>query len=248
MDVGPDVPNGAPVLGTSWYGDGSAWVLLAPNTTATKKFYTMTGTGTVGAAPVWSTIAVADLPVMSATVGGAVPTPPNDATKFLDGTGVFAVPSGGGGVWVAHVDQQTTQTFTGTPSFDTDITGSSMTITGATFGAGKCLRITFQITPVGSTQRLVKLSYGGTAVAMDSIRNFAVARQYEALLCNKTGSTTTQQLRWSVIYSGNNFLAGMNTASFTVTSTSNQTLKLIWNTDFSGDQAQLNDLLVEVVK
>lgn len=34
----------------------------------------------------------ADLPAMSATVGGAVPTPPNDATKFLNGAGAFTTP------------------------------------------------------------------------------------------------------------------------------------------------------------
>jgi hypothetical protein len=33
----------------------------------------------------------------TATTPGAVPTPPNDATKFLDGTGAFSTPSGGGG-------------------------------------------------------------------------------------------------------------------------------------------------------
>jgi hypothetical protein len=37
------------------------------------------------------------MPPMTATVGGAVPTPPNDATKYLDGTGNFSAPSGGGG-------------------------------------------------------------------------------------------------------------------------------------------------------
>jgi collagen type VII alpha len=39
----------------------------------------------------------ADLPVMTATVGGAVPTPPNNTTTFLRGDGTFAVPAGGGG-------------------------------------------------------------------------------------------------------------------------------------------------------
>jgi len=38
-----------------------------------------------------------DLPVMTATVGGAVPTPPNNTTTFLRGDGTFAVPAGGGG-------------------------------------------------------------------------------------------------------------------------------------------------------
>jgi hypothetical protein len=45
-----------------------------------------------------SAAANTDLPAMSATVGGAVPTPPNDATKYLDGTGNFTVPAGGGGI------------------------------------------------------------------------------------------------------------------------------------------------------
>lgn len=34
-----------------------------------------------------------DLPVMTATVGGAVPTPPNNTTTFLRGDGTFASPS-----------------------------------------------------------------------------------------------------------------------------------------------------------
>lgn len=37
------------------------------------------------------------MPVMTSTVGGAVPTPPNDNTKFLNGIGTFTTPSGGGG-------------------------------------------------------------------------------------------------------------------------------------------------------
>ena len=42
-----------------------------------------------------SIAANSDLPAMSSSVGGAVPTPPNDNTKYLDGTGVFSVPAGG---------------------------------------------------------------------------------------------------------------------------------------------------------
>lgn len=37
-----------------------------------------------------------DLPAMSSTVGGAVPTPPNNTTTFLRGDGTFAAPAGGG--------------------------------------------------------------------------------------------------------------------------------------------------------
>ena len=38
-----------------------------------------------------------DLPVMTATQSGAVPTPPNNTTTFLRGDGTFATPPGGGG-------------------------------------------------------------------------------------------------------------------------------------------------------
>jgi hypothetical protein len=38
----------------------------------------------------------ADLPTMTATVGGAVPTPPNNTTTFLRGDGTFAAPASGG--------------------------------------------------------------------------------------------------------------------------------------------------------
>lgn len=44
-----------------------------------------------------------DLPVMTATVGGAVPTPPNNTTTFLRGDGTFAVPAGGGTVTTVSV-------------------------------------------------------------------------------------------------------------------------------------------------
>jgi hypothetical protein len=38
-------------------------------------------------------IAASSVASMTATVGGGVPTPPNDATQFLDGAGAFATPS-----------------------------------------------------------------------------------------------------------------------------------------------------------
>lgn len=83
---------------------------LAGNTSATKKFLTQTGTGTVSAAPGWSTIAAADLPspFTSGTASGST-------SKFATVTGTLtsghlatwdasgnlidggAVPSGGGG-------------------------------------------------------------------------------------------------------------------------------------------------------
>lgn len=45
-----------------------------------------------------------DLPVMSSTVGGAVPTPPNNTTTFLRGDGTFAAPSASVAISTAIVD------------------------------------------------------------------------------------------------------------------------------------------------
>jgi hypothetical protein len=46
------------------------------------------------------------IPTMTGVAGGLVPTPPNDATKYLDGSGNFSTPSGGGG-GLTIIDEQT---------------------------------------------------------------------------------------------------------------------------------------------
>ncbi len=56
----------------------------------------------------------ADLPVMTATVSGAVPTPPNNTTTFLRGDGTFATPAGGGTLTAVSVT--TANGFSGTSS------------------------------------------------------------------------------------------------------------------------------------
>ena len=66
---------------------------------------------------------------MSATVGGAVPTPPNNTTTFLRGDGTFAAPAEGGftskaRAWVSGVQSPAANTLTvvnfGTKSYDVD--------------------------------------------------------------------------------------------------------------------------------
>lgn len=65
-------------LGDTMYGGASGVpTALAGNITATKKFKTQTGTGSVSAAPAWSTIVAGDLPGATTSVQGAV---------VLDGT------------------------------------------------------------------------------------------------------------------------------------------------------------------
>lgn len=50
-----------------------------------------------GAQTFLTPIEASSIATMTATVGGAVPTPPNNTTTFLRGDGTFAAPSGGGG-------------------------------------------------------------------------------------------------------------------------------------------------------
>lgn len=73
-------------LGDTIYHNGTDNVRLAGNTTTTKQFLTQTGTGTVSAAPAWSTIAGTD-------VTGAALTTANDTnvTLTLGGTPATAL-------------------------------------------------------------------------------------------------------------------------------------------------------------
>lgn len=83
----------APITGDVTIADGSnAAAVVKINGTlmsglATGILKNTTGTGV-------PSIAInSDLPAMSATVGGAVPTPPNNTTTFLRGDGTFASPA-----------------------------------------------------------------------------------------------------------------------------------------------------------
>jgi hypothetical protein len=60
--------NGTTLLGSIGYQSGTdATTMLAPNTTTTKKFLSMTGNGTNGAAPVWDTVAFTTWTLVSKT-------------------------------------------------------------------------------------------------------------------------------------------------------------------------------------
>ncbi len=97
----PDVDYLAPPTGTAIVKANNGGALAAavpgadfiPGTAAllTGLLKSTQGTGAISIAT------NADLPAMSATVGGAVPTPPNNILFFLRGDGTWAIPPGGGG-------------------------------------------------------------------------------------------------------------------------------------------------------
>jgi hypothetical protein len=87
-------------LGDLVYRAASVWKRLVGNTTTTRKFLSQTGTGSASAAPSWDQVTDADLSLSNVTTNnvsiskhGFAPIAPNDATKFLDGTAVYSVPT-----------------------------------------------------------------------------------------------------------------------------------------------------------
>ena len=63
--------NNTTLLGSLPYQSNTdTTALLSPNTTSTKKYLTMTGTGVNGAAPSWETIAAGDVPTLNQNTSG----------------------------------------------------------------------------------------------------------------------------------------------------------------------------------
>lgn len=81
-------------------------------------------------------IATGSVATMTATVGGGVPTPPNNTTTFLRGDGTFAAPAGGGGY---------------TSLGSTTLGSANATVTVSSFAAKEQLFIVFDVPTVISS-------------------------------------------------------------------------------------------------
>lgn len=125
----------APVLGTPASG-------VLTNATGLPAAAVVAGTFT-GSFVFNTPLATASVATMTATVGGGVPTPPNNTTTFLRGDGTFATPAGGS----TTPKMSLSTIFEGTSRTLTRLTGSGTvtigntgadcdTVTGATSAAG----------------------------------------------------------------------------------------------------------------
>jgi hypothetical protein len=125
------------------------------------------------------TIAVnSDLPVMTATVGGAVPTPPNNTTTFLRGDGTFATPAGGGNVsnvatptsgqvaeWTSSTSIQGVAT-TGSSSY---VRATSPTLVTPVLGVATATSVNKVALTAPATSATLTIADGKTLTASNSI-------------------------------------------------------------------------------
>jgi hypothetical protein len=130
--------NNTTLLGAIPYqSDTNTTTLLSPNTLASKRFLTQTGTGTNGAAPAWNAIVAADVPAaLSSTTSVNGTTIPSSSTLVTTTTTVTAAYGGTGGTtgagWLTVIPTSVSVTAgTGTPSSSVSSTGV-ITYTSAT--------------------------------------------------------------------------------------------------------------------
>jgi len=152
--VADAINNNTTTIAPSQNAVFDALALKADDSAAVK----LTGTQTIAGAKTFSTpIAPASVQTMSASVGGGVPTPPNNTTTFLRGDGTFAAPSSGfadplttNGDIIARISASTTRLAQGS-------NGTFLGVSGGTLG---------YYTPAG----------GGDVAGPASATNNAIAR------------------------------------------------------------------------
>ena len=145
----------------------------------------------------------ADLPVMTSTLGGAVPTPPNNTTTFLRGDGTFATPSGSG-------------TTSNALTIGTHLTGSS-------FNGASAVTIA---TDAASANTV------GTIVARDGSGNFSAGTITANLTGNASTATSATSATTATNIAGGSatsipYQTASGATSLTAVGTSGQVLTLV---------------------
>lgn len=206
---------------------------LAGNTTATKKFLTQTGTGTVSGAPAWNTIAVGDVPTLNQSTtgtaaglsstlavasGGTGQTTLQAAINALAGATTTAEFLRGNGTNVVMSAIQASDV----PTLNQSTTGNAATATTATSFSGSLagdVTGTQSATTVGKIQGV---SISTTEAQLVSDLNNATSRSATATLLPGeetiyTGSTAAQTLTLAAAPPSSSINTITNTASVSVT-------------------------------
>lgn len=148
-------------------------------------------------------IASASMAAMTATVGGRVPTPPNNTTDFLRGDGTFAMPT-------ASVDYQLieSRTISGTPSTIsfTDLTSEDILI------------VFFGVSITASTANLQMAVSVNNGVGYGTTRQISVTSDLSTSL--KYGGCFLTGLRIGFV---NLYWSGLGTTTFSINSVTSPT-------------------------
>jgi len=169
------ITNPLTTLGDTIYENSSLQPSrLAGNTTATKKFLTQTGNGSVSAAPGWNTIAGSDLPNPSASTLGGVQSLAAVTSKWINTISTSGVPSA-------------TQ-----PAF-TDISGTATTAqlpAGSLYGSNGTPTCGTGCGSITSGSKDVRGSATGGTLVTSIIVNFSTTLA-SAPFCTCSGSSPT---------------------------------------------------------
>ena len=179
-----------------------------------------------------------DLPVMTATVGGAVPTPPNNTTTFLRGDGTFAAPTASvawGGI---------TGTLSSQSDLQSALDGKQATLVSATniktingssvLGAGN-LVVSASATGVLSDLQMSILQSDGTLNAALGVQTWAgTNKTAQDVFTVAANSTYRVRGRWIVNTGATTHTTAMAFALATATVTDFQYQVLLWNAALNG--------------
>lgn len=148
-------------------------------------------------------IATGSVATMTATVGGGVPTPPNNTTTFLRGDGTFAAPTGttpGGSN--TQIQYNNSSAFGGISTFTTD--GTNITLTSGT--------LTLSSSPIVLSGNISAPTWGGAAIAnITGVRIKGVS----ATMTDTTAATGTTAVSATDILGGNTIAATNTGVVFT---------------------------------
>lgn len=189
---------------------------------------------------------------VSTSKHGFVPKAPNDATQFLNGTGAWSVPAGGGGSSPILFDSGASVSVVNSTSEQNLMT---FTLTGGTMGANDSVTVDALINrESSSTTRTLKFYFGATSIQLEStnsdlsriitctIHNLGVTNAQAVACTQRTPANAINN-----VTTANGTMTATVFDNFVVDSTVNQVIK--FTTTASGtDTAHVKQYYMRVSK